>query len=154
MVQLPAMNTTQFGFVKSRLPRKAKPMGEIYQPEVAARAIVYAADHNRREIFVAPSTVKAIVGNKIAPWYADRNLAKNGYDGQMTDEPEDPNKKDNLWEPIPGDHGAHGPFTRKAHKFSAQTWATTHPRFIAIALVSAIFAGVVGILNLKKIQMP
>lgn len=68
IVELPALNTTQFGFVKSRLPYKPKPMSKIYQPEVAARAILYAAENNKREIFVRFSTVKAILGNKIAPW--------------------------------------------------------------------------------------
>jgi short-subunit dehydrogenase len=143
MVQLPAMNTTQFGFVRSRMPNKPKPMGEIFQPEVAARAIVYASKHNRREIFVGPSTIKAIIGNKLAPWYADRVLAKNGYEGQMTSEPEQPGRKDNLWEPIPGDHGAHGPFGEKSHDFSFQTWLSIHPKIVtfvtfSIALVSAL----------------
>jgi short-subunit dehydrogenase len=147
MVQLPAMNTTQFGFVKSRMPNKPKPMGEIFEPEVAARAIVYASQHNRREIYVGPSTVKAIIGNKIAPWYADRVLAKSGFKGQMTDEPEDPQRKDNLWEPLPGDHGAHGPFGSKSHEFSLQTWATLHRGIVTFVTISAIVAGAFGILR-------
>jgi len=121
-VQLPALNTTQFGFVKSRLPNKPKPMGTIYQPEVAADAIVFAAEHGRREIIVGWSTLKAIVGNKIAPWYADWVLAKTGIQGQQTDEPEDPDRKHNLWEPLPGDHGAHGPFGDGAKTFSFVLW--------------------------------
>lgn len=120
IVELPAMNTTQFGFVKSRLPKKPRPMGTIYQPEVAADAILYAAEHSRREIFVGWSTVKAIVGNKIAPWYADRVLAKTAFDGQQTNEPEDPNRQNNLWEPIPGDHGAHGTFGDRAKASSTE----------------------------------
>ncbi len=140
MVQLPAMNTTQFGFVKSRLPNKPQPMGTIYQPEIAARTIVYASAHNRREIFVGGSTLKAIIGNKIAPEYADKVLAKNGYSGQMTNQPENPDRKDNLWEPIPGDHGAHGPFTKKSLKFSPQVWATTHPAFVT-SLMTLLAAG-------------
>lgn len=118
IVELPALNTTQFGFVKNKLPFKPKPMGKIYQPEVAADAILYAAENNRREIFVGFSTVKAIVGNKIAPWYADRVLANSAFKGQQTNQPEDPNRKNNLWEPIPGDHGAHGNFGEKAKKSS------------------------------------
>jgi short-subunit dehydrogenase len=141
MVQLPGMNTTQFGFVKSRLPYKPKPMGTIYQPEIAAKAIVYASEHNRREIFVGGSTFKAIIGNKIAPWYADRVLARNGYKGQMTREPENPDRPNNLWEPIPGDHGAHGTFANKAVKFSPQTWASTHPKII-IAVAAIISVGI------------
>lgn len=142
MVQLPAMNTTQFGFVKSRLPNKPKPMGMIFQPEIAAKAIVYASQHNRREILVGSPTIKAILGNKLAPRYADKVLAKNGYEGQMTDVPEDKNRKNNLWEPIPGDHGAHGPFGEDALKFSLQTWTTTHPKFINImtSITTAILA--------------
>jgi NAD(P)-dependent dehydrogenase (short-subunit alcohol dehydrogenase family) len=153
MVQLPAMNTTQFGFVKSRMPNKPKPMGEIFQPEVAARAIVYASKHNRREIFVGPSTVKAIIGNKLAPWYADRVLAKNGYKGQMTSEPENTGRKDNLWEPIPGDHGAHGPFGNKSHEFSLQTWATIHRGIVTFVTISAVIAGALGILRKRKHQV-
>lgn len=122
MVQLPAMNTTQFGFVKTRLPNKPKPMGKIYQPEVAADAILFAAEHDRREIYVGYPTVQAIVGNKIAPELGDYVLAKTGYEGQQTNEPEDPNRKHNLWEPIPGDHGAHGNFDAQATDFSAELW--------------------------------
>ncbi len=139
MVQLPAMNTTQFGFVKSRLPFKPKPMGTIYQPEVAARLIEYASRNPRREYFVGWPTVKAIVGNKIAPWYADRVLARSGYQGQMTKEPENGNRKSNLWEPIPGDHGAHGPFTDNSKSFSPVTWASVNRG--AIAATAAVLAG-------------
>lgn len=122
MVQLPAMNTTQFGFVKSRLPNKPRPMGKIYQPEVAAQAILFAAKDGRREIFVGYPTIEAIVGNKIAPWFADFVLAKTGFDGQQTEEPADPNMPNNLWEPIPGDHGAHGNFGENAADFSPELW--------------------------------
>ncbi|MCC9136924.1 SDR family oxidoreductase [Pontibacter silvestris] len=126
MVQLPAMNTTQFGFVKSRLPNKPRPMGTIYQPEVAAEVIVYAAHHNRREYRVGFSTLEAIIGNKIAPWFADFVLSKNGYKGQQTDEPEDPSRRNNLYEPLPGDHGAHGRFDSQATYSSPQTWLSLH----------------------------
>lgn len=122
IVELPALNTTQFSFVKSRLPNKPRPMGTIYQPELAADAIVYAAEHGRREIMVGWSTYKAIIGNKIAPWYADFVLAKSGYKGQQTDEPEDPNRMHNLWEPIPGDHGVHGEFGDHAKSWSFGWW--------------------------------
>jgi len=121
-VQLPAMNTTQFGFVKSRLPKKPRPMGTIYQPEVAARAIVYAAEQPRREVLVGFSTLKTIVGNKIAPWYADRVLAKTGFKGQQTGQDEDPTRDNNLWDPLPGDHGVHGKFGEDARSFSWIFW--------------------------------
>ncbi len=126
MVQLPAMNTTQFGFVKSRLPNKPRPMGEIFQPDVAAKAILFAVDSNRREINVGMPTLQAIIGNKIAPWFADFVLAKTGYEGQQTDEPDDPNRKNNLWAPLPGDHGAYGSFGHESAEFSPQLWASMH----------------------------
>src|SRR5215831_9454399 len=119
MVQLPAVNTPQFGWVLSRLPRKAQPVPPIFQPEVAARAIVYAADHpRRREYYVGWSTVKAIVGNKLVPSFGDRYLARDGYDSQQHDGPEDPNRPNNLWEPVAGDHGAHGTFDDLAKSYS------------------------------------
>jgi short-subunit dehydrogenase len=144
MVQLPAMNTTQFGFVKSRLPNKPRPMGTIFQPEVAAEAILFAADNDRREINVGWPTVQAVVGNKIAPWFADYVLAKNGYEGQQTSIPEDPNRKNNLWEPIPGDHGAHGTFGAQSKDFSPQTWATLHRNEL---LVTALGLGAAYLLG-------
>lgn len=140
MVQLPAMNTTQFKFVKTRLPYKPRPMGTIYQPEVASEVIEYASRHPRREYYVGWPTVKAIVGNKIAPWYADWVLSRKGYDGQMTDEPEDPNRPHNLWEPLPGDHGAHGTFDDKSKDFSVVTWASLHKGTVAASLVAMIGA--------------
>ena len=145
MVQLPAMNTTQFKFVKTRLPRKPRPMGTIYQPEVAAEVIEYASRHHRREYYVGWPTVKAIVGNKIAPWYADWVLSRNGYEGQMTSEPEDPDRRHNLWEPLPGDHGAHGTFDAKSKDFSAVTWASLHKGAVAASLL--LVAGTLFLLN-------
>ena len=109
MVQMPALNTPQFGWVRSKLPRKAQPVPPIFEPEVAARAIYYAAHHaGRREYFVGGSTVKAIFGNKIAPSFADHFLARNGYESQQFDGSKDPNRPDNLFHPVRGDHGAHG----------------------------------------------
>lgn len=141
MIQLPAMNTTQFKFVKTRLPNKPRPMGTIYQPEIAAEVIEYASRHSRREYYVGWPTVKAIVGNKIAPWYADWVLSRNGVKGQMTSEPEDPNRKHNLWEPLPGDHGAHGSFDEKAKTFSVVTWASLHKGAVVASLL--LFAGAI-----------
>ena len=134
MVQMPALNTPQFGWVKSRLPRKAQPVPPIFQPEVAARAIYYAAHHpERREYYPGWSTVKAIFGNKLAPSFADRYLARIGYDAQQYDGHEDPNRPNNLYEPLPGDHGAHGAFDNRAHNFSLELWAETHVKLLAIA---------------------
>lgn len=149
MVQLPAMNTTQFKFVKTRLPNKPKPMGKIYQPEVAAKAIVYAAENDRREVYVGYPTVQAIVGDKIAPEVGDWVLAKTGIKGQQTDIPEDPNRPHNLWEPLPGDHGAHGTFDAEATYSSPQLWLSMHKKEIisgALAIGSVFF----GSMALKK----
>lgn len=137
MVELPALNTTQFGFVKSRLPNKPKPMGTIYQPEVAADAIVFAAEHHRREIQVGFSTLKAIWGNKIAPWFADWSLSRNGIKGQQTAEKEDENRESNLWNPLPGNHGVHGNFSKEA-KTSSVTLEMSKHRKIMISGVLLI----------------
>jgi hypothetical protein len=119
---MPAVNTPQFSWVKSRLPRKAQPVPPIYQPEIAADAIYFAAHHKRREIWVGRPTVQAIVADKIAPGLVDRYLAEEGYSSQQTDEPEDPNRPDNLWQPVDadgrGDYGAHGQFDHRAHRYS------------------------------------
>jgi NAD(P)-dependent dehydrogenase (short-subunit alcohol dehydrogenase family) len=133
MVQMPALNTPQFGWVKSRLSRKAQPVPPIYQPEVAAEAIFWAAHHRRRELYVGFSTVKAIIGNKLVPGFADWYLARTGYKSQQTDEPADPHRPNNLWQPVPGDHGAHGSFDRRARDTSVQLWADTHRGWFALA---------------------
>jgi NAD(P)-dependent dehydrogenase (short-subunit alcohol dehydrogenase family) len=136
-VHLPALNTPQFDWVKSRLPRRAQPVPPILQPEVAARAIVWAAHQRRREVWVGGPTVRAILADKLAPGFADRRLAKVGYDAQQTDEPADPARPHNLWRPLAGDHGAHGRFDDRAGDWSAQLWATRHRRSVALAGLGA-----------------
>jgi NAD(P)-dependent dehydrogenase (short-subunit alcohol dehydrogenase family) len=132
MVQMPALNTPQFGWVRSKLPRKAQPVPPIFQPEVAARAIYYAAHHpRRREYFVGGSTVKAIFGNKLVPSLGDHLLAHNGYESQQYDEREDPTRPDNLYQPVPGDHGAHGTFDERAHTESWEFLAESHTGWLA-----------------------
>ncbi|MGH9528955.1 MAG: SDR family oxidoreductase [Terriglobales bacterium] len=133
MVHMPALNTPQFGWVKSRLKDKAQPVPPIFDPEVGASAIYWAAHHNRRELYVGASTVEAIVGNKIAPGLLDRYLGRTGYASQQTNEPEDPNRPDNLWTPVPGDHGAHGTFDNQAQKHSRELWASLNRKWIGIA---------------------
>lgn len=135
MVQMPALNTPQFGWVKSRLPHKAQPVPPIFEPEVAARAIYYAAHHHRREFFVGSPTVAAIQGNKLFPGLLDHYLGKTGYKSQQTDEPADPNRPNNLWKPVPGDHGAHGTFDSRAHNSSPQLWLDRNRDWIALALL-------------------
>jgi len=134
-VQLPAMNTPQFDWVKSRLPHRAQPVPPIYQPEVAANAIVWASKHDRREIYVGLPTEIAIIGNKLAPGIADRYLARTGYQSQQTGEPEDPNRRDNLWHPVDDDrdYGPHGRFREHAQRFSWQTWLSEHRAAAALA---------------------
>ncbi len=133
MIQMPAMNTTQFGFVKNKLPNKPRPMGMIYEPEVAAKAVLYVANHPRREVNVGYTTIESILGNKFCPGFMDRYLARTGYAGQQTTEPTDPDAKDNLWHPLQGDHGAHGAFEAWATHSSPLLWATRHRRLIALA---------------------
>jgi len=135
MVQLPAMNTPQFEWVKSRLPRRAQPVPPIFAPELAADAIVWASRHDRREIYVGLPTTAAIVGNKAVPGAADRYLARTGFDSQQTQEPEDPDRPDNLWRPVDEerDFGAHGRFGSRASRRSWQLWITEHRGAIAAA---------------------
>ncbi|HEY7322870.1 MAG TPA: SDR family oxidoreductase [Candidatus Binatia bacterium] len=144
MVQMPALNTPQFSWVKSRLPRKPQPVPPIFQPEVAAKAIYWAAHHDRPEVYVGWPTVKAIIGNKIAPRLADRYLAHNGYQSQQTNIPEDSTRPDNLWHPVRGDYGAHGDFDSRARTKSRQLWLTMNRSLLAIAALSVVTAMLMG----------
>jgi NAD(P)-dependent dehydrogenase (short-subunit alcohol dehydrogenase family) len=149
MVQMPALNTPQFDWVKSRLRRRAQPVPPIFQPEVAAEAIVRASLSGPREIKVGYSTVAAIVGNKVLPGFGDWYLARTGYESQQTAEPEDPGRPDNLWEPVDAatDFGAHGRFDATAHRSSVETWIATHRGTAAAAAAAcavaafSVFAG-------------
>jgi len=141
MVQMPALNTPQFSWCRTRLPRHPQPVPPIFEPEVAAKAIVWAAHHRRREIYVGIPTVQAIEANKVAPALLDKYLARTAYASQQTNEPVEPNRPDNLFEPVAGDHGAHGIFDDRAHSSSMQLWETTHRKWIAMGLG---VAGAVG----------
>ena len=125
-VDLPAVNTPQFSWVRSKLPNKPQPVPPIFQPELIADAVVFAAEHRRREIWLAWPTVEAILGEKVAPGVADRYLARTGYEAQQTSEPIEPNRRDNLYEPLPGDRGAHGTFDARARRTSAMWWLSKH----------------------------
>jgi hypothetical protein len=145
MVQLPALNTPQFGWVRSRLPRKPQPVPPIYQPEVAADAIVWAARHYRREWHVGGSTALAIAGDKVAPGVADWYLARQGYGAQQYDGPAGPGRPDNLHGPLPGDHGAHGDVDDRAHVGSVQVWLDRHRGWVlAGAGLGLLGAGLLG----------
>lgn len=123
------------------MPRRPQPVPPIFQPEVAADAIVWAATHRRRELCVGWRTVKTIWGDKMAPGLLDHYLARMGYDAQQTDEPAIPDRLDNLMSAVPGDHGAHGRFGERSRSFSWQLWATMHR-----SLVLGSLAGVAGLL--------
>lgn len=138
MVHLPAINTPQFGWVKTRLPRKPQPVPPIFQPEVAAQAILFAATHERRELWLGFPTWKTILGNRLAPGYVDRYLADNLYEAQQYDGFVSPDRQHNLWEPVPGDHGAHGDFDERARDSSSQFWLTTHARHLSAASLAGL----------------
>jgi NAD(P)-dependent dehydrogenase (short-subunit alcohol dehydrogenase family) len=144
MVQMPALNTPQFDLVLSKLPGQARPVPPIYQPEVAASAIVWAATHRRRQLWVGGSTAATLLANAVAPGRLDRYLGRTGYRSQQTEAPRDPHRPANLWAPVPGDHGAHGRFDDRAHARSLQLWATTHRGTVA-GLAGAALAGLAAL---------
>ncbi len=151
VVQMPAVNTPQFSWVRSRLPRHPQPVPPIYQPEVAARGVMFAADHPRRkQYWVGASTAATIAANKFVPALLDRYLARTGYDSQQTDQQVAAGRPDNLWQPVDGqdghDHGPHGIFDDRSHGRSPQLWLAEHPRLISglaagAALTGGILAG-------------
>lgn len=147
MVQLPGVNTPQFDWARAKVPGKPKPTGGIYQPEVAARAIRFAAHSKRKEIYVGIPAVQAILGDKLASSLLDRYLAKVGISGQQADEPVSRDRKDNLFEPVAGDHGAHGRFDAQSRSFSPQLWATMNRNALAAAGAAL---GVVTLLLTKR----
>ena len=136
MVQMPALNTPQFEWVRSKLPGKAQPVAPIYQPEVAARAVAWAADHpQRREYWVGASTVGTLLANAVVPGVLDRYLGRAGVQSQQAKEPEDPQRRDYLFEPVDdtADHGAHGRFDATAKSTSPQTRLSQHHGALAAA---------------------
>jgi short-subunit dehydrogenase len=133
MVQLPAVNTPQFDVSKTNLPKHPQPVPPIYQPEVPAQAIYFAAHERRREVWVGLSSLIVIAGNKLLPGLGDRYLARTGYDSQQTDQPVNEDRPNNLYEPVPGDHGSHGDFDGRSHEESPQLWATEHLGLLTLA---------------------
>jgi hypothetical protein len=145
---MPAVNTPQFSWVLSRMPRHAQPVPPIYQPELAARGVLYAADHpRRREYWVGASTALTLAANAIAPGLLDRYLAKTGFDAQQTPQRQNPDAPVNLWEPADGtdgkDFGAHGIFDTRAHDSDPQLWASQHHGLLAGAAAAVTTAAVV-----------
>ncbi len=137
MVHLPAMNTPQFDWVKSNLPHRAQPVPPIFQPEVAARAIVWSATHRRRAMWIGSSTIVAIAGNRIAPEVGDRYLALTGFRSQQTKELESA-RPDNLWSSVSGLHRTHGRFDRRASAHSPLAWVSLHKRGLTGAALVGI----------------
>jgi NAD(P)-dependent dehydrogenase (short-subunit alcohol dehydrogenase family) len=146
MVQLPAVNTPQFNWCKTRLPNHPQPVPPIYQPEVPAEAIVWAAEHRRREHWVGRATVKAIIGNKLVPGFADWYLGKTGYKAQQTQKPVDADRPSNLFESVPGMHASHGMFDDQATMSSPEVWVSEHRSWLA----GAAAAGVAGLILMMR----
>jgi NAD(P)-dependent dehydrogenase (short-subunit alcohol dehydrogenase family) len=153
MVQMPAVNTPQFDWVLSRLPKPAQPVPPIYQPEVAARGVLYAADHpRRREYWVGGSTMGTLIANAVAPGILDRYLARTGFKSQQTDRPTPPDRGANLWKPADGprghDYTAYGSFDDRSTGRSPQLWASQHHGVVA-AGVSALATGL-AVLGVRR----
>jgi NADP-dependent 3-hydroxy acid dehydrogenase YdfG len=152
MVHLPGVNTTQFTWGRTKLPKQTQPVPPVYQPEVAADAIHWAAYHRPRQIYVGVPTVLNVLGERVAPWFLDWYLAKTGYSGQMTEHPlDDGPGHDNLFHPVDGDEdrGAHGPFDQEAHEHSLQTTLTKHRR-LAGSLAAGVGAATGAVALLRK----
>jgi short-subunit dehydrogenase len=125
-VDLPAVNTPQFDWAMNKMGKKAKPVAPIYEPEVPARAIFFAATHRRREIWVGFPTVTAILANRIAPAWIDKYLASAGYKGQLSDESLPADAPANLFKPVPGNYGAHGRFDSQSRLGSWEMFTDRH----------------------------
>lgn len=155
MVQMPAVNTPQFSWVLSRLPEKAQPVPPIYQPEVAARAVVFAAEHpRRREYWVGASTVGTLLANAVVPGLLDRYLARTGFASQQTGEDRDQDQPANLWEPADGtggrDFGAHGAFDGRSHARSPQQWVAHRYPQVAAALAGTLAVGAAALVGRRR----
>ena len=150
MVQLPALNTPQFDWVRTRLPNHPQPVPPIYEPELAARAILWAADHDRREVVVGTPSALAILLNKLSPGLLDRYLARTNIEAQQTERPVDPNRPDNLLHPVDADRdfGTHGDFDGRAHRTDPQWWLTTHHGATALAAAGA--AAITGLATRRR----
>ncbi len=142
---LPAVNTPQFDVQRTKLDKQPQPVPPIYTPELIANVVVRAAERPRREIVIAGSALKAVVGQKLVPAFVDWYLARTGFKAQQTDQPVDPNRPDNLYSPVPGDHGAHGRFTDRSRTFSPQLWANLHRKAIAAGTAATAVAAFVAL---------
>jgi short-subunit dehydrogenase len=150
MVQLPAVNTPQFEVMRNRMPRRPQPVPPVFAPELIAEAILYAAENPARELVVGGSALLALAGQKVAPGLADRYLAGSGYKSQQRPDPEEPGRPDNLFEPLPGDRGAEGPFTAQSRRRSAQLWLREHRVLGAASSIAAAAAGAALATRLRR----
>jgi len=146
MVQMPAVNTPQFSWLLNKLPKHAQPVPPIYDPVLAGRAVLHAAEHpRRREYWVGSSTAATLAANALAPGLLDRYLARTGFDSQQTGEPVDPGARGNLWQPDDGadghDYGLRGDFTDRAHAQDPQLWASHHHGTLAVLGAAALGVG-------------
>jgi len=146
MVQLPALNTPQFSWSRSRMPRRAQPVPPIFQPEVAGEAIHFAAHHRRRQLYVGMPTVISIVGNALAPGVGDRYLARTAFDSQQYDGADDHARPDNLFAPVDDeqDHGMHGTFDARARRRSPELWLSMNRWVGTAAVAGLLLAGTAG----------
>jgi NAD(P)-dependent dehydrogenase (short-subunit alcohol dehydrogenase family) len=152
LVELPAVNTPQFDWTRSKMPRRSQPVPPIFQPEVPAEAVVHASLHPRREMLVGWPTVKAILAEKLAPGIADWFLGRTGYEAQQTSEAARLGRRDNLFAPVPGDHGAHGRFDDRALATSTQLWMSLHRGLVAIGLLALGTVAVGGALGMRRLK--
>jgi NAD(P)-dependent dehydrogenase (short-subunit alcohol dehydrogenase family) len=151
MLQISAFNTPQFDWARCHMDRAPQPLPPIYQPEAAAEAVVFAADHPRRELWVGWPAIKAILGNRVMPGLLDRMMARSGYSGQLSGKRAAPDRPDNLYEPVPGDHGARGRFSDRALSHSSQFWLRSH---LAPAAATSLLAGLVAGVVLVGLARP
>jgi NADP-dependent 3-hydroxy acid dehydrogenase YdfG len=149
MVQMPGMNTPQFDWCRTRLPHYPQPVPPIYNPEIGARAVYWAAHHNRREVYVGISTLGSIWGQKAVPGLLDIYLGRTGYESQQTGESVNPNRPDNLVKTVLGEFGAHGRFDSRAANRSPQLWLTTHRAAVAGSLMG-LAAVLLGLGRLRR----
>jgi len=152
-VDMPALNTIQFNWVKSQLPHHPMPVAPIYEPEVGARAIAAVADKPRRRTWVGEPTVGTVLGNRFAAGFMDWFLARSGYDGQQAPQKTEPMLPTNLYEPVAGDQGSTGIFSDQAHTISPQVWAISHRRattLIGFAALGALGAAVASVVVKRK----
>ena len=154
VAQMPALNTPQFSWVLSRLPKQPQPVPPIYQPEIAARAVLFAADHpQRKQYWVGASTAATTIGQRLAPALLDRYLAKTGYASQQTQDAASPDRPNNLWEPVDGgtgsDHGAHGTFDRRSLGVSPQMWTSQHVRAASVAAAGVAAGATIALARLR-----